>query len=203
MAGAKEYLAIKRSLIELSYVVTIFIMTKIVTDSTPSHTSIVVMGVSGCGKTSLAAAVAEALNCPMLEGDVFHSEASQTKMANGIPLTDTDRAGWLAELGQLLANHQDGVVLSCSALKKSYRDLLRSHKANLRFIYLDISPATALARVASRTCDGSHFFPATLVDNQFATLEVPTGEAGVLTVDATTPLPELVRQVQDWLQVRR
>ena len=199
MAGANEYLAIVRSLIELSYVVTIFIMTKLVTNSSAQGYAIVVMGVSGCGKTSLATAVAEALGCPMLEGDVFHSDASQTKMSNGIPLTDTDRAGWLAELGQLLASHQEGVVLSCSALKKSYRDLLRSHKANLRFIYLDISPATALARVASRTFDGSHFFPATLVDNQFATLEVPTGEAGVLTVDATTPLPELVAQVRAWL----
>lgn len=174
-------------------------MTKLVTNSSSSSNAIVVMGVSGCGKTSLAAALAEALNCPMLEGDVFHSEASQTKMANGIALTDTDRAGWLAELGQQLAASQDGVVLSCSALKKSYRDLLRSHKPNLHFIYLDISPATALARVASRTSDGSHFFPATLVDNQFATLEVPTGEVGVLTVDATTPLPELVAQVRAWL----
>ena len=199
MAGAKEYLAIKRSLIELSYAVTIFIMTKIVTDSTPSHTSIVVMGVSGCGKTSLAAAVAEALNCPMLEGDVFHSEASQTKMAKGIALTDTDRAGWLQELGQQLAASTDGLVLSCSALKKSYRDTLRSYKANLRFVYLDISPATALARVSSRAVADGHFFPATLVDNQFATLEVPTGEVGVLTVDATASMAELVAKVRAWL----
>lgn len=157
------------------------------------------MGVSGCGKTSLAAAVAKSLNCTMLEGDVFHSAANQAKMANGIPLTDADRAGWLAELGQQLAANTEGVVLSCSALKKSYRDTLRSYTAGLRFIYLDISPATALARVASRTTAGSHFFPATLVDNQFATLEVPTGEVGVLTVDATAPLPELVAQVRAWL----
>lgn len=196
MAGAKEYLAIERSLIELSYVVTIFIMTKFVTNSS---VFIVVMGVSGCGKTSLAAAVAEALNCPMLEGDVFHSAASQAKMANGIPLTDADRAGWLNELGQQLADSTEGVVLSCSALKQSYRDNLRSYKAGLRFVYLDISPATALARVVSRTAAGSHFFPATLVDNQFATLEVPTGEAGVLTVDATATLDELVAKVQGWL----
>ena len=179
--------------------VTIFIMKKIVTDSRPSNTSIVVMGVSGCGKTSLAAAVAEALSCPMLEGDVFHSETSQTKMANGIALTDTDRAGWLQELGQQLATSTDGVVLSCSALKKSYRDTLRRYKANLRFVYLDISPATALARVSSRAVADGHFFPATLVDNQFTTLEVPTGEVGVLTVDATAPMAELVAKVRAWL----
>ena len=76
---------------------------------------------------------------------------------------------------------------------------MRSYKPNLRFVCLDISPATALARVSSRAVADGHFFPATLVDNQFATLEVPTGEAGVLTVDATAPLPELVARVRAWL----
>jgi gluconokinase len=158
------------------------------------------MGVSGCGKTSLATALAAALDCPMLEGDVFHPAANQAKMANGTPLTDQDRAGWLVTLGEELARCSDkSIVLSCSALKKSYRDTLRSYKPNLRFIYLDISPATALARVSSRAVADGHFFPATLVDNQFATLEVPTGEAGVLTVDATASMSALVKQVQDWL----
>lgn len=178
-------------------------MSKIVTDTslgTASNTSIVVMGVSGCGKTSLAAAIAEVLGCAMLEGDVFHPAANQAKMAQGIALTDADRAGWLKDLGQQLATSSASVVLSCSALKKSYRDLLRSHKPNLRFVFLDISHATAIARVASRSTAGSHFFPATLVDNQFATLEVPTGEDGVLTVDATVSVPKLVGQVRDWLQ---
>ena len=163
----------------------------------------VVMGVSGCGKSSLAEAIAEDLGCTMLEGDVFHSAHSQAKMAGGVPLDDADRAGWLATLGEKLADCQADIVLSCSALKKSYRDTLRSYTPNLRFVYLAISPANALARVASRTTAGSHFFPATLVDNQFATLEVPTGEVGVLTVDATAPMPELVAQVRAWLQIRR
>ena len=135
----------------------------------------------------------------MLEGDVFHPAANQEKMAQGTPLTDQDRAGWLLTLGEKLAENRGNIVLSCSALKKSYRDTLRSYRQNLRFIYLDISPATALSRVSSRAVADGHFFPATLVDNQFATLEVPTGEAGVLTVDATTPLPELVAQVRSWL----
>jgi gluconokinase len=171
-------------------------MTKLVTNSMPS---IVVMGVAGCGKTSMANAIAEVLKCPMLEGDMFHSAANQAKMANGTPLNDADRVGWLAELGQQLANQSHGVVMSCSALKKSYRDTLRSYKPSLHFVYLDISPATALARVSSRAAADGHFFPATLVDNQFATLEVPTGEAGVLTVDATAPMSELVAQVKAWL----
>lgn len=176
-------------------------MSNLVTSSS-IHTSlaVVVMGVSGCGKSSLAVAIAQGLGGTMLEGDTFHPAASQEKMAKGTPLTDQDRAGWLVTLGQELARSGDKpVVLSCSALKKSYRDTLRSYKPNLHFVYLDISPATALARVSSRAAAEGHFFPATLVDNQFATLEVPTGEAGVLTVDATVPLPELVAQVQAWL----
>jgi gluconokinase len=162
--------------------------------------AVVVMGVSGCGKSSLAMAIAQSLACNMLEGDAFHSAASQEKMAQGTPLTDQDRAGWLQSLGEALVQNADKtVVLSCSALKKSYRDTLRSYKPNLRFVYLDISPATALARVSTRAVAEGHFFPATLVDNQFATLEVPTEEAGVLTVDATAAMPELVAQVRDWL----
>ena len=180
-------------------------MSKTVTDPAPflapsGYHSLVVMGVSGCGKSSLAIAIAQDLGCTMLEGDVFHPAASQAKMAQGTPLTDQDRAGWLVTLGEELASCSNkSIVLSCSALKKSYRATLRSYQPNLRFVYLDISPATALARVSSRAVADGHFFPATLVDNQFATLEVPTGEVGVLTVDATAPLPELVKQVRAWL----
>jgi gluconokinase len=180
-------------------------MSKIVTSPSPvlAHSvafALVVMGVSGCGKSSLAIAVAQDLGCAMLEGDTFHPAASQAKMAQGTPLTDQDRAGWLVALGEELVHNSDAsVVLSCSALKKSYRDTLRSYKPNLRFVYLDISPATALARVSSRAVADGHFFPATLVDNQFATLEVPTGETGVLTVNATASMSELVAQVRAWL----
>jgi gluconokinase len=180
-------------------------MSNMVTSQAPISTqtnthALVVMGVSGCGKSSLAIAIAQDLKSLMLEGDTFHPTASQEKMAQGTPLTDADRAGWLVTLGEELANSGDkNIVLSCSALKKSYRDILRSYKPNLRFVYLDISPATALARVSSRALADGHFFPATLVDNQFATLEVPTGETGVLTVDATEPMPELVAQVRAWL----
>ena len=159
------------------------------------------MGVSGCGKSTLARAVAQALGWTMLEGDEFHSAASQDKMTQGTPLTDLDRAGWLATLGDQLTMqlvmHPAGVVLSCSALKQAYRDTLRGYAPGLRFVFLEISPATALARVAARS--GEHFFPAALVDNQFATLESPTGEAGVLRVDATAPQTALVAQVLAWL----
>ena len=159
--------------------------------------SLVVMGVSGCGKSTLAQAVAQALGCTMLEGDAFHADTSQAKMSQGIPLTDADRIGWLATLGNQLAKHPEGVVLSCSALKQAYRDTLRSAVPQLRFVFLEISHATSLARVSARASD--HFFPAALVDNQFATLESPTGEAGVLTLDATAPQDALVAKVLAWL----
>ena len=159
--------------------------------------TLVVMGVSGCGKSTLARAVAQALGCPMLEGDAFHADSSQSKMSQGIPLTDDDRAGWLATLGYELAKRPEGVVLSCSALKQAYRDTLRSYVPELRFVFLEISHATALARVSARASE--HFFPAALVDNQFATLESPTGETGVLTVDATAAQDEQLSQVLAWL----
>jgi len=155
-------------------------MSKIVTAQTiDTPQAVVVMGVSGCGKSSLAMAIAQDLGGTMLEGDAFHPAANQAKMAQGTPLTDQDRAGWLVALGEELArNNAVSVVLSCSALKKSYRDTLRRYKPNLRFVYLDISPATALARVSSRAVAEGHFFPATLVDNQFATLEGRRGKWG-------------------------
>lgn len=163
--------------------------------------SLVVMGVSGCGKSTLAQAVAQALGCTMLEGDAFHADTSQVKMRQGIPLTDDDRAGWLTTLGTELAKNPKGVVLSCSALKKSYRDTLRGCAPGLSFVFLEISHTTALARVSARASE--HFFPAALVDNQFATLETPTGEAGVLTLDATMPQDVLVAKVQAWLNLSR
>ncbi|MDZ5461552.1 gluconokinase [Azohydromonas lata] len=159
--------------------------------------SVVVMGVAGCGKSSLGAAVAQAEGLPLVEGDDFHSAESRRKMAQGIPLTDDDRHGWLTELGRQLQAHAQGVVLTCSALKRSYRDQLRAAVPGLRFVFVDISREDALARVAGR--GAGHFFPSTLVDSQFATLESPVGEAGVLRVEAASPLQQLQRQVSGWL----
>jgi gluconokinase len=157
---------------------------------------IVIMGVAGCGKSSLGAAVAAAEGLPLIEGDDFHSPASRDKMSRGIPLTDADRAQWLEVLGAQLAAHPQGMVLTCSALKRAYRERLRAAAPGLRFVFLDIDRAAAQQRVSGR---GSHFFSATLVDSQFATLESPVGEAGVLRVDALEPLSTLQRQVGEWL----
>lgn len=161
-----------------------------------SH-AIVVMGVSGCGKSSLAAAVAQAEGWTLVEGDTFHSPSNRDKMSRGVPLTDDDRAGWLGALGEQLQAHADGVVLSCSALKRAYRDRLRAASPGLRFAFLEIARDEALARVSGRGT--AHFFNATLVDDQFATLEPPLGEPGVLRLDATWPLAQLQQRVSAWL----
>lgn len=154
------------------------------------------MGVAGCGKSTVGAAVAAAQGLPLVEGDDFHSDASRAKMAAGTPLTDADRALWLQVLGEQLAARPQGVVLTCSALKRAYREQLRQAAPGLRFLFLEIGREDAQRRVASR---GSHFFSASLVDSQFATLESPVGEPGVLRVDAKAPLADLQRQAGAWL----
>ena len=162
-----------------------------------SSVFLVVMGVAGCGKSSLGQSLAAALQLPLIEGDDHHSAASRTKMSQGVPLTDADREGWLTQLGQLLQARPEGAVLTCSALKKAYRDRLRAACPSLRFAFLQIDRAQAEARVKARA--QTHFFSAALVDSQFATLESPTGEPGVLTLDATLPLSVLEQQACAWL----
>jgi gluconokinase len=159
---------------------------------------IVVMGVSGCGKSSVGAALARALALPLIEGDDFHAPESVSKMRAGIALTDADRAGWLDALGRELAARPQGAVLTCSALKRDYRERLRAAAPGLRFVFMDLTREEAERRVAARAAE--HMFPASLVANQFATLESPAGEPGVLSLDAATPLDRLVDQARAWFQ---
>lgn len=159
--------------------------------------SIVIMGVAGCGKSSVGARVAEATGMPLVEGDDHHSAANRSKMQQGIALTDADREGWLATLGEQIRRHPQGAVVTCSALKRSYRERLRTAEPGLLFVFLEITQAEAQARVTARAA--SHFFSTSLVDNQFATLQPPVGEAGVLTLDATLPLEALQATIAEWL----
>lgn len=159
--------------------------------------SLVIMGVAGCGKSSLGAAVAQATGLKLVEGDDFHSPANRAKMSQGVALTDADREGWLTTLSEQLRENPAGLVLTCSALKRAYRERLRQAAPGLRFVFLDINREQAQARVAARA--PLHFFSSSLVDSQFATLEDPSGEAGVLRVDALRPLPQLQAEVTDWL----
>ena len=157
------------------------------------------MGVSGCGKSSVAAEVAAALELPLIEGDDFHPPSNRDKMSRGIALTDADRNGWLATLADELRARPAGAVLTCSALKRAYRDRLREGSPAVIFLWLDLSRDDALHRVSSRA---GHFFSASLVDNQFATLEPPTAEPGVLRLDATRPIAALRDEAVRWLRDR-
>jgi len=159
-------------------------------------TSLVVMGVSGCGKSHVGAVVAECLGLPLVEGDAFHSEANRARMRDGIALTDADRADWLDRLGAELRLLPDGAVLTCSALKASYRDRLRAASPGLRFAWLDLDPASAEVRVAQRA---AHFFPKGLVATQFEALESPLGEPGVLRLDALLPPRAIADSVVRWM----
>lgn len=159
---------------------------------------LVVMGVAGCGKSSVGHAVALRLGGRFIEGDAFHSPSSVDKMRRGIGLVDEDRWGWLDRLAaELKAAYERGerVVLACSALKRRYRDRLRLDSPAAGFVFLDLPPSEAAKRVSSRS---GHFMPDSLVASQFADLESPVAESRTLRVDATRPLETIVDQALDW-----
>jgi gluconokinase len=161
---------------------------------TPVH--LVVMGVSGCGKSAVGQRLADQLNLPLIEGDDFHPPANVEKMQQGIALNDGDRQGWLQSLAHELARYPQGAVLTCSALKASYRDTLRTGAPALRFVHLAITPEESLRRVAQRS---DHFYPPSLVASQFEALQDPSGEAGVLAVDGSASLDDIVAKTSAWL----
>lgn len=161
---------------------------------------VVIMGVAGCGKSSLGGVVAHATGLQLVEGDDHHSASNRDKMQSGVPLTDADRDGWLSTLCEQLRSHPHGVVMTCSALKQAYRTRLRQAAPSLRFVFMDITREQAQIRVAARA--HAHIFPTALVDSQFATLESPVGESGVLRVDALALLPQLQSEVAAWLTTK-
>jgi gluconokinase len=126
------------------------------------------MGVSGAGKSTVGAALARRLGVAFADADAFHSRANIAKMASGKPLTDHDRCRWLDVVGEWLAHHGDGGVLSCSALKRKYRDQLRTHCPRVEFLHLTGSPQLIGRRQAGRS---GHFMPSSLLKSQFNTLE--------------------------------
>lgn len=153
---------------------------------------LVVMGVSGAGKSRVGVLLAARLGVPFVDGDGLHPEANIRKMAAGIPLTDDDRRPWLDAVGAALAAHSDGVVVACSALARSYRDRLRAYAPDVCFVELQVAPDEARRRVTAR--DG-HFMPPDLVDSQFETLEpLQPGESG-FTVPTDVPVADVVERV--------
>jgi gluconokinase len=160
---------------------------------------LIVMGVAGCGKSSLGTALAQAARAHLFEGDDYHSASNIEKMRRGVALTDADRAGWLDALAEVLRAHPRDAVITCSALKRAYRDRLRAAAPGLRFVFMEIGRDAARTRLETRR--GSHFFSPSLVDSQFDALESPVGEPGVLRVDALAPLAQLRDEVGAWLRI--
>jgi gluconokinase len=157
---------------------------------------ILVMGVAGSGKSTLAAQLARELGIALIEGDDHHTPGNLDKMRRGIALEDADRMPWLDALGALLASCNGGAVLTCSALKRSYRDRLRQAVPDLSIVFLDIVLDAAHARVVERP---AHLFPPSLVRSQFEVLEPPLDETDVLRVDANRSRREQLCTVLTWL----
>jgi carbohydrate kinase (thermoresistant glucokinase family) len=162
---------------------------------------IVVMGVSGAGKTTVGRALARRLGWPFHEGDDLHPELNVRKMQRDEPLTDEDRRPWLEKIRELTAREASRgaqVVVTCSCLKKAYRDLVRGPAgADVQFVYLAVDRDTAVERVGGRP---GHFFDESLVASQFDALEPPRL---ALTLDATLPVEELVDAIVNGLGLAR
>ena len=151
----------------------------------------IIMGVSGCGKSTVGELLAKRLNIPFFDADDFHPEVNINKMSAGIPLNDDDRLPWLETLSASIKEWGDnkGAVLACSALKASYRTILRSQYANVTLVFLNASEEMIKNRFAQRS---DHFMPDSLITSQFDALEVPNK---ALHVNADLPLSEIINQI--------
>ena len=158
----------------------------------------VVMGVAGCGKSSVGAALAERLGVRYVEGDRYHSPENVAKMSAGVPLTDGDRLHWLASLqGEIrdAAQRGEGIVVGCSALKRRYRDLLRESvqgSPGLRFAHLDGTRELIAERMNARV---GHYMPLSLLDSQFAALEALQADEPGIVLDIGHDVPRLVDRI--------
>jgi gluconokinase len=162
----------------------------------------VVMGVSGSGKTTVSTLLAEALDCKLQEGDNLHPRENIEKMHDGIPLTDADRLPWLQKNAQELNSWRErgeSGVLSCSALKRSYRDIIIGGLSDITLIYLKGSHELIRRRMAARR---GHFMPLELLDSQFASLEEPTPDEHPITVDVVDSPAEIVAEIVRQLKQR-
>jgi gluconokinase len=151
--------------------------------------AIILMGVSGCGKTTVGQRLSQKLGWPFFDGDDFHPEANRKKMASGTPLTDADRMPWLASLNRLIAKNlaaQQSMILACSALKNTYRDRLRGSLSGVSWVYLKGDYDLIFKRMQTRT---GHYMKPGMLQSQFETLEPPKN---AITVNIGQPVETIV-----------
>ena len=158
--------------------------------TTPEPLRIVVMGVTGCGKSTVASKIAATIGARFCDGDTLHSPESVAKMRRGEPLDDEDRWPWFSRIADFLNREPTHAVIACSALKKAYRDYLRREVPRLHFLFLDASRDIVTRRVSARQ---GHYMPASLVTSQFAALERPDDEDRVTTIAADTAVEAIVQ----------
>lgn len=165
--------------------------------------AIVVMGVSGCGKSSVGKRLAQLLACEFVEGDELHPLSNVQKMSEGVPLTDEDRWPWLDLVRNKIThavNERQSIVVSCSALRRDYRQhLRRGQEQRLAFIFLDGTSELLKARMTARE---GHFMPPSLLATQLATLENPSGEDGVMTVSIDNEVEQIALEAAARIQAR-
>lgn len=165
-------------------------------------TVVVVMGVSGSGKTTVAAMLAGALHCPFLEGDELHPPANVEKMRSGTPLSDADRLPWLCKIAEAIDDWRrrgESGVVTCSALKRAYRDILIGDRRDVTLVYLRGSRDLIQRRMAARH---EHFMPVALLDSQFETLEEPAPDEDAIVVDVGGQPAEIVADIMRQLRSR-
>lgn len=153
------------------------------------------MGVTACGKSTVGAQLAATLGLEFLEGDSLHSAANVARMAAGVALSDADRLGWLQALARRIAAARaagQGLVLSCSALKRAYRDILRQGAPDLHLVHLHGERELLARRMAART---GHYMPASLLESQLATLETPDVQEKAQTFDVRSDPEQIVAAV--------
>ena len=165
----------------------------------PAH-RLIIMGVSGCGKSTVGERLGARTRIPFIEGDTLHPPRNVALMAAGTPLTDEDRAGWLDDIasrfGALEADA--GLIISCSALKRKYRDRLRAACPDLRFIHLHGDKTLLEQRLQYRT---GHYMPPSLLTSQLQTLEPPCSDEPAITLDIALPTDQLVEQIEQQLHL--
>ena len=163
---------------------------------------VVLMGVSGCGKSTVGEGLAAHMGWRFVEGDSLHPAENVAKMAAGQALDDADRAGWLGTLAGVLGQARDtgqGLVISCSALKRAYRDRLREGDSQTCFVHLEGSQAVIAARIAART---HMYMPASLLESQFAALQPPQPDEQALSLSVQLPPAELIQTIAHHLQAQ-